>query len=401
MSRGGSIALRPERCDHCGRCVPACSRRLVKVTGSHLYVDSNGCDGCMKCVAACGRGAIVKASSATGRTVVGSRAEAKALKKAAQKSAKVAAKPTPAAATAAAGAAASASASASAGASASASANAPVIGSRAGIGGTGAPSRVATAAREAVANQSAAWRSAAAGSREMPGAAPWTWVDAVIIVAVLFAAYVASEATLSSSAVALMPEAGRIAARALVLGLFATVEFIALTALARRHGMSLRQAFGSVGATRSGQDRIADGILVIGLLIGLRLISLLWGALARAVHLEVPAGDKLVEVFGAGPLGLALSALIVVLVTPVAEELIFRGVVQKGLAQRFGPWTAIAGAAAVFALLHFTPWMFVPVFALGVAAGWLAWNRGSLWPAVALHVLYNGTAVGAAFWLAR
>jgi membrane protease YdiL (CAAX protease family) len=35
---------------------------------------------------------------------------------------------------------------------------------------------------------------------------------------------------------------------------------------------------------------------------------------------------------------------------------------------------------------------------LGVALGWLAWRQRSVWPAIALHSLYNAVAVAAAFY---
>lgn len=379
MSRGAQIALRPERCDHCGRCVPACSRRLVKVTGSHLYVDPRGCDGCLACVSVCPKGAIVKASGDAGRTVVGSRAEAKALKKAQKGDKAKTAFGT------------SVSKAAAAGAAVGRAPTAPVIGNRATVKASEPAKPASTAER----------RAATSVERPMPGAASWSLADAGIVLAVMFAGLLGNEVLLNSQAVQLMPEGGRIVARALALGGFALLQLIAVTVLARRHGMSLTEAFSLRGSGKSGQERIADAVLVVGLLVALRVFGLVWGLVARGLNLEVPAGDRLVEVFGQGPVGLGLSALIVVLVTPVIEELVFRGVVQKGLTERFSPWYAIAGSAAVFAAFHFTAWMFVPIFALGMAAGWLAWNRGSLWPAIALHAAYNGSAIAAALWIAR
>ena len=107
------------------------------------------------------------------------------------------------------------------------------------------------------------------------------------------------------------------------------------------------------------------------------------------------------ELFGMGGGGLLLAVLMVVLAGPFVEEIAFRGVVLGAAGPRWGMWPAIVASAALFAFAHVTAWMVVPTFVLGIALGWLAWTRGSVWPAIALHVLYNGVVVGAAFWLAR
>ena len=95
------LTLRPERCDECGRCVAACPNGAVRVGASYILVDWKACDQCCACVDACDRGAIVRAAvPRTGavmrgvalgdvsKVVVGSRAEAKAVRKAAEQAAK-------------------------------------------------------------------------------------------------------------------------------------------------------------------------------------------------------------------------------------------------------------------------------------------------------------------------
>jgi membrane protease YdiL (CAAX protease family) len=64
-------------------------------------------------------------------------------------------------------------------------------------------------------------------------------------------------------------------------------------------------------------------------------------------------------------------------------------------------WPSIVISAAIFAAYHASLWMLFPMFVLGAAAAWLTWRQRSLWPAIALHVLYNGLAVGFAFFLPR
>ena len=54
-------------------------------------------------------------------------------------------------------------------------------------------------------------------------------------------------------------------------------------------------------------------------------------------------------------------------------------------------------SAVLFAVYHVNAWLFLPMLVFGLALGWLTWTRRSLWPAIAMHVLYNGLAVAAAF----
>jgi membrane protease YdiL (CAAX protease family) len=63
------------------------------------------------------------------------------------------------------------------------------------------------------------------------------------------------------------------------------------------------------------------------------------------------------------------------------------------LQERIGRWPAIVAAACVFAAFHFNAWTFVPLAAMGAAAGWMTARERSVWPAYALHLAYNGVAV--------
>jgi len=198
-----------------------------------------------------------------------------------------------------------------------------------------------------------------------------------------------------------MPASAQIGARAVVLALFYMVQSVALVALAAGHGRRLVGAFGLGRLGRSWSHRLASTGLVVALFFAVRLVGLAWGGFAKAIGWNPPARSDLTAVFGAGGGGLFLSILMVALVGPIVEEMVFRGIVQRAGGERWGMWPAILGAAALFSLAHGTAWVIVPMFVVGVAAGWLAWSRGSLWPAIALHVLYNASAIAAAFWVVR
>jgi len=83
----------------------------------------------------------------------------------------------------------------------------------------------------------------------------------------------------------------------------------------------------------------------------------------------------------------------VVVAAAVGEELLFRGVVQRGLQQRWSRTPALFLTAAIFAAFHLQPLMLPMLFALGLLFGWLYQRSGSLWPPIIAHATNNLLAV--------
>lgn len=77
------------------------------------------------------------------------------------------------------------------------------------------------------------------------------------------------------------------------------------------------------------------------------------------------------------------------IVTPVLEELVFRGVIQGELRKAMPEWVAIVIQAVVFAAYHMQPiqssYVLLPGLLLGIA---YAWSR-SIWIPILMHCLFN------------
>lgn len=77
--------------------------------------------------------------------------------------------------------------------------------------------------------------------------------------------------------------------------------------------------------------------------------------------------------------------------TPVAEELFFRGLLYGWLRQHLGVTGAAVLAAAGFALLHLRIDAVIAAFFLGLILTWLYEKAGSLLPSIVLHQAINTT----------
>ena len=79
----------------------------------------------------------------------------------------------------------------------------------------------------------------------------------------------------------------------------------------------------------------------------------------------------------------------VVIVAPVVEELIFRGVIMHGLMRNYSAAKAIFYSGLLFALFHMNPWQFPATFVLGVILGWIMLKTRNIGLCIAGHAINN------------
>lgn len=108
----------------------------------------------------------------------------------------------------------------------------------------------------------------------------------------------------------------------------------------------------------------------------------------------MPANWSGLQVFAT----LTVPALIL---SPIGEELFFRGLLQTAVGNRWGVQTGLLAQAVAFALAHLAhyglqPWQpalllfWLPgMFATAWLFGWLRLNSGSLFPAMLAHAVFN------------
>lgn len=85
--------------------------------------------------------------------------------------------------------------------------------------------------------------------------------------------------------------------------------------------------------------------------------------------------------------------ILAVLIAPLYEELIFRGVIFPCLIKRVGLPSAITVTSIVFALIHFHIPSIFPLFLLSAILCLAYWRTGTLWVSIGIHAVYNGMSI--------
>lgn len=87
-----------------------------------------------------------------------------------------------------------------------------------------------------------------------------------------------------------------------------------------------------------------------------------------------------------------LTFVSLVVVAPIAEELIFRGYLLGKLLRHVPVWLAIVLSAALFAVAHGQFNVALDTFALGIVLAFVRVKSGSVWPSVLIHAIKNAVA---------
>lgn len=132
--------------------------------------------------------------------------------------------------------------------------------------------------------------------------------------------------------------------------------------------------------------------LGLGLTAGGATIVL--GEVANVTSWLVPLPPALAQVFNDLTEGSPwVSLFTLALVAPVTEEALFRGLLLRGFARRYGTVPGLVLSSALFALFHLNVWQALAAFVAGLYLGWVFLKTRSLWPSVVVHGVFNGLPV--------
>jgi membrane protease YdiL (CAAX protease family) len=158
----------------------------------------------------------------------------------------------------------------------------------------------------------------------------------------------------------------------------------------RRHQVDWRAAFGLC------DPRLKRALLLAGLM-AVAILPVAWG-------LQIVSTDVLTRL-GWPPAEQTAVTLLVdakswylraylggfaVMLAPVAEEFIFRGMLYPFVKQLGSPRCAFFGTSAIFALIHLDAGTLVPLFVLALVLTWLYEKTDNLLAPITAHSLFNG-----------
>ena len=184
------------------------------------------------------------------------------------------------------------------------------------------------------------------------------------------------QVTVGLSFTVLDPTSGTYSQHALTLGLGNTLAFgLVIVGATLRSGVGFRETYPLSAAP--ARVFLLTAALILGTVILLSEVD----NLTRSV---LPPPEALTEAFeelldtSARPFS---SFLLLVVVAPVTEELLFRGLILRGFLGNYSGRGAIVLSALLFAVMHTNPWQFISAFVAGVLLAWLVIETGSLLPA--------------------
>ena len=88
---------------------------------------------------------------------------------------------------------------------------------------------------------------------------------------------------------------------------------------------------------------------------------------------------------------IVLAGIGLILLAPIAEEVLYRGLIFGGLS-KWGFWPAAIISGAIFRAVHLDLGSLIPFFVIGIVLAWLFWRKGHLIDSIIFHALFNATS---------
>ena len=124
------------------------------------------------------------------------------------------------------------------------------------------------------------------------------------------------------------------------------------------------------------------------------LFSVTFMTALQALGIDVPREDLAVyRLMPSGLLGAAIMSALLIVVAPLAEEVVYRGVLLSAIDDRWGSTAALVFSAVVFSAAHLSLVGFLPLFVVGALFGWLFLTSRSLKVAIVAHAVFNSLGV--------
>lgn len=162
-----------------------------------------------------------------------------------------------------------------------------------------------------------------------------------------------------------------------------------------------------VDARRRGV-RVADSIglkplrvrtvLSVGLALAVagRALEAVWDVLLALFGVRLPGSDiDPTQALGDGVVSAVMLAIVGIVLAPVVEEIVFRGVLLPALGRRWSTAIGVVASSLAFGVIHLSLYAIVPIFGLAVLLALGFVRTRSLWVPIVAHAMFNAVAIGA------
>lgn len=177
--------------------------------------------------------------------------------------------------------------------------------------------------------------------------------------------------------------------RAVVAALsFHGAALILIVFFVREHGLSWSEAF--------GLNHARYRALLLGVLVAVLFLPLAWGLQWLAGQFMSRLELELVEQQAIQALrdsaswrGTVVLGIIAIVLAPVAEEILFRGILYPGIKRAGFPRAALWGTSVLFAVIHGNLLTLLPLLVLAIALTLLYEATDNLLAPIATHAAFN------------
>ena len=103
--------------------------------------------------------------------------------------------------------------------------------------------------------------------------------------------------------------------------------------------------------------------------------------------------DQIRELKPQNALQLVVTILGLCFLVPVAEEMVFRGMIQRIFSRNMGPVVGVLLAGAIFGAVHLSPHLLISITCFGLFLGFLFESTGNLVYTMVAHAIFNTVAL--------
>ena len=179
--------------------------------------------------------------------------------------------------------------------------------------------------------------------------------------------------------------------------LFHWVGLLTVAWLLHRRRLPWRSAFGLDPATAL-RDGFRGWLVLLGTMPLLVVATMLYNLVLHLSGFQPTLQDVAFVISGETSPGVRLyMVFLAVVLAPLFEEILFRGILLPVLAQRYGATAAVAAISMLFAGIHGHVPSLVPLFILSGSLCLAYIGTGSLMAPIAMHALFNGVTVSLLF----